>query len=180
MEFIEKIDFLIIDFIRENLSCGLLDLLMEITAKLGDKGIIWIISAALMMMRKKYNRCGVTTLASLAAGAIVGNLFLKNIFQRERPCWINDEIEMLINIPSDYSFPSGHTLSAVAAAVTVYHFDKKLGVLFWIFAVLTAFSRLYLYVHFPTDVIVGAVIGAAAAFAVCRMSDSFAERKGID
>lgn len=180
MELIEKIDFLIIDFIRENLSCGLLDLLMEITAKLGDKGIIWIISVALMMMWKKYNRCGVTTLASLAAGAIVGNLVLKNIFQRERPCWINDGIEMLIDIPSDYSFPSGHTLSAVAAAVTVYHFDKKLSVPFWIFAVMTAFSRLYLYVHFPTDVLVGAIIGAAAAFAVCRMSDSFAKRKGID
>lgn len=180
MELVEKIDFLIIDFIRENLSCGFLDLLMEITAKLGDKGIIWIISAALMMMWKKYNRCGVTTLASLAAGAVVGNLLLKNIFQRERPCWINDGIEMLIAIPRDYSFPSGHTLSAVAAAVTVYHFDKKLSVPFCIFAVMTAFSRLYLYVHFPTDVIVGAVVGAATAYFVCILSDRLADRKGIN
>ncbi len=179
MEFIEKIDFLIIDFIREKLSCGFLDILLTAVSTLGNKGLVWIAAAVIMLIWKKYRRCGATLLSSLATGAIIGNLLLKNIFQRERPCWINDGIEMLINIPSDYSFPSGHTLSAVAAAVTVYHFNKKTGVLFWIFAVLTAFSRLYLYVHFPTDVIVGAIIGAAAAYAVCRSSDSFAEGKGI-
>lgn len=176
MEFIERVDFLILDFIHENLSCKALDILMTIVSQLGNTGFIWIAAAAILFMIPKYNRCAATIVSGIAAGAFVGNLLLKNLIARQRPCWINDELELLIAVPQDFSFPSGHTLSAFAAAVVAMHFDKKIGAALYVFAVLTAFSRLYLYVHFPTDVIAGALIGAAVGIAVSKLSDSIAER----
>ena len=95
----------------------------------------------------------------LLEGVIVGNVLLKNIIARERPCWINETVNILIPIPQDYSFPSGHTLSSFIAAAIVMHTDKRMGIAAYALASMIAFSRLYLYVHFPTDVLAGALLG---------------------
>lgn len=100
-------------------------------------------------------------LGGLVCCVVVGNLILKNLVARARPCSLNTTVNLLISAPTDYSFPSGHTTSSFAAAVIWYHADKRFGVPALILAFLIAFSRLYLYVHFPSDVIAGALIGAA-------------------
>lgn len=114
-DFITSIDFTILDFIHNNLSCGFLDFLMPMITTLGNSGIIWILIAAIMLSIKKYRKNGIILIAALACGVIIGNLILKNLIARDRPCWINADVLMLIPIPTDYSFPSGHTLSSFAA-----------------------------------------------------------------
>ena len=96
---------------------------------------------------------------ALSLGFIFGNLLLKPLVGRIRPYDITPNINMLVNALSDYSFPSGHTLSSFAVATVILCFNKKIGIFAMIIATLIGFSRLYLYVHFPTDVLCGAILG---------------------
>lgn len=103
----------------------------------------------------------------LIFGLIFGNLTLKNIFQRPRPFdtpgALLDGDSLLIPRPGEYSFPSGHTTSSFAAAVGIFLFNKKWGIPALIMAALIAYSRLYVYVHFPTDILGGILLGTACA-----------------
>ena len=96
-------------------------------------------------------------LLSMIAGLIVGNGILKNVIARARPSWIDPSIALLIPNPEDYSFPSGHTLASFEAAIMIFLHNKKWGAVALIIATLISFSRLYLFVHFPTDVL-GAIL----------------------
>ncbi len=173
-----EIDFRILDLIREKLSNGFLDTVMPWLTAVGNVGIIWIIIAAAMLISRKYRRNGLELAAGLVGCALVGNLLLKNLIARQRPCWINDTIELLIAVPLDYSFPSGHTMASFAAAAIILHANRKFGIAAYILAVLIAFSRLYLYVHFPTDVLAGAIIGTLIGIAVCFFPKKFFPPKG--
>ncbi len=165
MEYISNIDFTVLNWLHDSLSCGFLDSCMPIVTKLGSKGFIWLVIAFIMICTKKYRKCGIIMVISLIAGVIIGNLFLKNIIARPRPCWLNEEFHMLVGIPGDYSFPSGHTLSSAACATVLTLENWKFAYGAVPLAVLIAFSRLYLYVHFPTDIIGGALIGIAIGYA---------------
>ncbi len=120
-------------------------------------------------------------LAGMLTGLIIGNLILKNLVARERPCWIDSDILMLISIPEDYSFPSGHTLASTISAVILMQEDKKLGIPAVILAVLIAFSRMYLFVHFPTDILGGLLLGLVIGFSVTpvwnRISEYLQQKK---
>ena len=171
MHHLTNIDFKILNMIQEKLSCSFLDFLMPKITFLGNSGLIWIITAILMLFFSKYRKTGITMSAGLCSGLLIGNIALKNIVARQRPCWINESVNMLIDIPSDYSFPSGHTLSSFLAATIIMHTNKKLGIAAYIIATLIAFSRLYLYVHFPSDVIAGALIGITIGTLCCFIAD---------
>ena len=95
---------------------------------------------------------------ALAAGVLVGNVCLKNLIARPRPCWL-ESVPLLIGNPTDYSFPSGHTLSSVIGAFMLTAANRRFGILAIPLAALIGFSRLYLYVHFPSDVLASVVIG---------------------
>lgn len=180
MSVITEIDFKILDYIHSHMSCGVLDFIMPKITFLGNAGLIWIIAAIIMLIIKKYRRNGGELAVSLIGCVLIGNLLLKNLVARARPCWINEAVNMLIAVPQDYSFPSGHTMSSFAAAAVIMHMNRKLGVAAYVLASLIAFSRLYLYVHFPTDIIAGAVIGTAIGFAVCALFDKKASLKGTE
>lgn len=173
MSVIQSFDFRLLDLIHENLSCGFLDYVMPQLTSIGNGGFIWLVSAALMLISRKYRRNGIELLSGLAGSVVIGNLLLKNLIARQRPCWINDAVNLLIAVPTDYSFPSGHTMSSFVAAAIIMHTNKKWGIAAYILAALIAFSRLYLYVHFPTDIIAGAVIGTLIGAAVCVLSEKF-------
>ena len=102
---------------------------------------------------------------ALIMGLIFGNLLLKNVIARERPYTIEfarmtaDKVKELISLPHDYSFPSGHTQASFAAATSIFMYNKKYGTAAYVLAALIAFSRMYIYVHFPTDIIGGMVLG---------------------
>lgn len=164
---ITEIDFSILDYIQSNWSNAFLDFIMPKITFLGNAGLIWILAAVMMLIFKKYRKNGIMLVISLGCCFVIGNLLLKNIVARPRPCWINESVNMLISIPTDSSFPSGHTMSAFAAAAVIMYTNRKWGIAAYILAVLIAFSRLYLYVHFPTDVMAGAVIGTAIGISLC-------------
>lgn len=155
-------EFEILYFLQE-LHRPLLDKIMILFTTLGDAGIIWILLAVALLFIKKYRKCGVTMAVALGIMLILGNVVLKNIFMRERPCWLDESIVLLIENPQDYSFPSGHTFSSIAAATVLFFRNKKWGIAALVFAVLIAFSRMYLFVHFPTDILASLFLGVLTA-----------------
>ena len=151
-------EFAILDFLREHLSCGFLDVLMPAITFLGNGGWFWIACGVLMLFFRRYRKWGIYLLLAMMAGLLIGNLGLKPLVARDRPCWIR-EVELLIPTPKDYSYPSGHTLHSVIAATVLCLADKRFRLPAILLASLIAFSRLYLYVHFPTDILGGALLG---------------------
>lgn len=159
VEWISNFDWSVLHWIQNTLTNPILDHIMPGISWLGNNGMIWILTGILLLFTKKYRSCGLVLLIGLALGGIVGNLFLKNMIERQRPCWLDPSVMLLIPNPSDYSFPSGHTLSSVIAATILTLYNKKIGYIAIPLAVLIACSRLYLYVHFPSDILGGIILG---------------------
>ena len=170
MNFITETELLILDFIRDHLSCKFLDFIVPKFTSLGNAGLCWIVLAVVFMFFKRYRRCGILMITGLLLGVILGNGILKNVIARERPCWINSNVQLLISNPTDYSFPSGHTLSSFVSATVILINHRKFGIFAMIFATLMGLSRIYLYVHFISDVIFGAALGMLLAYLVCKFS----------
>lgn len=137
---------------------------------LGNGGAIWIVTGIGLILNKKTRRCGIVVLASLCIGALIGNLALKNIFERARP-FTTLGLTPFIPAPTDFSFPSGHTLSSFTASTSIFLFYKKWGIVAFILAFLIAISRLLLLVHYPTDVLTGAIIGIFVAILTKKIVD---------
>lgn len=159
---LEQIDRVVLEFFG-NLQLPVLNEIVIFISSLGNGGILWIALAALLICFKSTRRAGFTVGAALIIGLIVCNLTLKPLVARPRP-FDQYELDLLIKAPADWSFPSGHTTSSFGAAVSVGLNLKGKWWLTLIPACLIALSRLYLQVHFLTDVLVGAIIGVAAAF----------------
>lgn len=162
-----------------NLHNPVLDKIMVAITNLGDAGLIWIGIAIILLFRKKTRKCGGLMLASMALGLIFGNGILKNLIARERPCWIDSNIPLLVPTPHDYSFPSGHTLASFEAAVMIFLHNKKWGVISFVLAILIAFSRMYLFVHFPTDIVCGAALGTLISIFVYDVYEIAKRKKEI-
>ncbi|MBQ2972706.1 MAG: phosphatase PAP2 family protein [Ruminococcus sp.] len=168
-DFITQIDFSILDFIQNNLRCDILDKIMVFLSLIGEGGIVWFMIAVPMLFFKKSRICGVVMILSMGITLLLGEFLLKNLIGRVRPCNINTEIEMLVKRPRSFSFPSGHTSSSFASATTIFKWNKKYGVFALILAALIGFSRLYNYVHFPTDVLAGALFGILMSLLVYHL-----------
>lgn len=175
MDAITQFDFSILDFIHKNLSCAALDAAMPIVTFFGSTALLWIFAAVVMLFMRGYRKNGIMMCVGLALCLLIGNLLLKNIIARDRPCWINENVILLVSNPDDYSFPSAHSMTSFAAAAVLFHTDKRLGTAALIMAALIAFSRLYLYVHFPTDVFAGIAMGTALGIAACVLVEKIAE-----
>ncbi len=163
-ESIRSWDLSILNFIQEHWKTPFGDAVMPVVTKLGDAGIIWIIIAVILLFIKKYRRAGAGMIVAMLLGLLFGNAILKNLIARDRPFAFNEAVTLLIDRPTDFSFPSGHTLSSFAAATVLLCNNKRLGIPALALACLIAFSRMYLYVHYPTDILCGILLGVALAF----------------
>lgn len=162
-------DLPILDWIQANLKNGFLDVAMRIITMFGDGGIFWIACAVILLCIPKTRKTGLGMGLALIMGLIVCNITLKPLVQRIRPYDFQQEyfqvtIQLLTERMHDFSFPSGHTIASFEAATVLLINNKKLGIPAMILAVLIAFSRLYLYVHYPTDVIFSIFAGILFAF----------------
>ena len=165
----ERFDLPILEWIAANLRCPFMDTIMPIITLLGDAGIFWIAIAALCLFFPKYRKMGLSMGISLLIGLLVCNVLLKPLVGRIRPYdyqleHFGKQIQLLVAAQHDFSFPSGHTIASFEAATAIMLHNKKLGIVAMILAVMISFSRLYLYVHYPTDVIFSIILGTAFAF----------------
>lgn len=177
----EGFDLPILDWIAANLWCPLLDAVMPVITVLGDAGIFWMVIAAALLLFKKTRRVGLGMGIAMLMGLLLCNLTLKPLCQRPRPYdyqfdVFNKLIPLLIEQQHDFSFPSGHTIASFEAAGVIAQNNKKWGIPALILASLIAFSRLYLYVHYPTDVLVSVLLGLALAFVGNRLAHRVPDR----
>lgn len=148
-----------LDFLQ-TIHTPLLDKILAFITSLGNAGIIWIVLAVVLLILPKTRKTGIIVAAALLMDLVLCNLILKNLVARVRPYDINTAIAILIKKPLDFSFPSGHTAASFAAMTALFLAKmKKAWIAALVLAVLIAFSRLYFYVHYPTDVLGGAVVG---------------------
>ena len=164
-----SIDWSILHWIQNTIACPFLDFWMPKITMLGNGGMIWLLAAAVLVCTKKYRKQGFLLFAALAAGMLLGNVILKPLIARPRPCWLDTSVPLLIANPTDFSFPSGHTLSAAISATVLTKTDRRFALIAVPLAALIAFSRLYLYVHFPSDILAAGLLGLGigeAAFAM--------------
>jgi undecaprenyl-diphosphatase len=149
----------------QDIRSAQLDNVMIFVTRLADKGALWLAMAASLLIRPSTRRAGIAVLIAMAIELILCNVILKNVFGRIRPFDVNTTIELLIRKPRDYSFQSGHTAVSFAAATSLYLCGyNRLCILAFVIATMIAFSRMYLYVHYPTDIIGGVVVGIVSGY----------------
>ena len=152
-------------FLQESVRNPILDNIMIFITSLGNGGMIWIAATIVLLIPKKTRKAGIMSAVALLGSLIINNNIVKNIVQRPRPFVTFADLQIIIPTPSEFSFPSGHTSSSFAAAAVFYrHLPKKLGLPAVILAGLIGFSRLYVGVHYPTDVIAGVLMGILLSY----------------
>ncbi len=168
MQALLALDGNILLWIQENLRADWLTPVMLFITRLGGLGKIWIAISLVLLCFKKTRRAGIAGLLGLFLSLVVNNLLLKNLFARTRPYEIVEGLALIGKQASDFSFPSGHTGSAFAAATAIFITLKhgRLRWLLFVLAALMAFTRLYIGIHFPTDILGGLITGILCGVAV--------------
>lgn len=159
-----NVELEILDGIQMYLRCGILDTVMPLLTALGNHGFLWIVSTIALLLVPKTRRLGMAAAAALVLESLCCNILLKPLIARPRPFDVNTAVQLLIERPTDFSFPSGHTGAAFAVVSALYFGKSRIWIPAFILASLIGFSRLYLYVHYPTDVLAGLLLGMAAGW----------------
>lgn len=160
----EVFDLPVLEWIQANLTSPAMDKAMPIITLFGEAGIFWIALSLLFIFLPKTRRTGWGMAIALAMGVVICNIIMKPMIGRIRPYdyqmqYFGKEISLLIKAQHDFSFPSGHTIASFEACTVLMLYKKRLGIPATLLAIAIAFSRLYLYVHYPTDVLVSVVLG---------------------
>ncbi len=168
MTWLINIDASILLWIQENLRTDFWTPFWKAVTALGNGGWFWVVLAISLLCFKSTRKAGLMSLLSMGLGALITNLILKPGIARIRPYEVVDGLTRLIGKPSDYSFPSGHTCAAFACALILWRvLPGRKGLPALILAVLVAFSRLYLGVHYPSDVLGGFLVAWFSSTVVC-------------
>ena len=158
--------------LHDYLYSPFMDHLMVTVTSTGNYGLIWIFTALVLMVQEGARRsAGYSMLIALLMCITIGNLIIKNVVKRNRP-FFHKNYKLLIKQPWDYSFPSGHTLSSFAAATVITTMNRNMGFLAIGYACLIALSRLYLRVHFFTDVFFSMVLGTGLGILAVKAYES--------
>ena len=169
-------DMWILQQIQMYLRCDFLDIIMPLVTMLAEGGILEIILCVVLLCLPKTRKFGFKMSLALVLGLLVGNAALKNLVARPRPYDVMPYVELLVPKKLDFSFPSGHTLAAFECAGVVWlNCKRKTAIAVIVAAFLVAFSRLYLFMHYPTDVLAGTVLGLCFAYLADFAVDTVAE-----
>ena len=159
MDWLTQTDLNILNWIQETMQCTFLDTVMPIVTWLGEYGIVCIALALVLLLIPKTRRTGLGIGIALLLGVLIGNVVLKNLIDRLRPFEVQEGVHLLVKALYDGSFPSGHSLACFETATVLMIRNRKAGTVALALATLVAFSRMYLFMHFPTDVLGGVAIG---------------------
>lgn len=170
LELITGMDDRILLFIQEYVRIPALTPAVAFLTSLGNAGMIWIAVSVLLLLLPKTRKIGCISILALLFSLIFNNILLKNLVKRVRPYNRIDGLAALVRKPVDYSFPSGHTGSSFASAVVLYRrLPKKAGIAALVLAALIGLSRLYVGVHYPSDVAVGMLTGIFSGILADRL-----------
>lgn len=178
MAYLLKLDEGILLFFQQYIRQDWMDGFWKFITFLGNYGWFWIALSAVLLISSRTRKAGAAALTALLIGALLTNVILKDLIARIRPYEVVEGLRLIIEEQHDYSFPSGHTCASFAAALTFYKiFPRCWGVPAVILAVLIAISRLYVGVHYPSDVLGGLLVGIFASWAALRLVKYVEERK---
>lgn len=172
----QNFELAILDAIQAHLRCGFLDAVLPAVSWTCNHGELWILLAVVLVLFRKTRRQGWSVGCALVLDLICCNLILKPLVGRIRPFAVNTAVELLTAPPADASFPSGHTAASFAAVFALWASGSPLWKPAAVLASVIAFSRLYLYVHWPTDVLGGIVVGAAVGVAGAKLAEAVRKR----
>ena len=174
---ITDLDIRFLTFVQEHLRTPVATPFWKFITLFGDAGIFWIILTLILLIWKRTRRAGLACTISLLLDFLIVNILIKNLVARPRPYDLFQHIEALAGPMKDYSYPSGHTAASFACSlVLVRMLPKKYGIPLVVLSALIAFSRLYLGVHYPTDVIGGFLIGCLTSWIACRVIRRFGKQ----
>lgn len=165
----QALEFAVLDWIQSHLRCGFLDAVLPPITHLCDHGEIWILLALILLAIRRTRRQGAALSCGLVLDLVSCNLLLKPLFGRVRPFVLQPAVILLVEPPLDASFPSGHTAASFAAVFALKASGSPLWKPALALALVIAFSRLYLYVHWPSDVLGGALLGIAAGWTGAKL-----------
>ena len=171
VELVQSYDIYVLDLIHRIFVNSATNTFWKIITMFGDEGIFWLALGLLLVVFRRTRKDGTAMLIAIAGGFIVGNLVLKNAVGRIRPYDVNLLVPVVVEHLSDYSFPSGHTMASLGAALALFYREKKFGIPAIVLAVLIMISRLHLYVHYPSDVLGGAIIALFSSLAGFLISE---------
>ncbi len=166
MQWIQSFDNIVLQFIQSHMTNPILDKISPFVSTIGNLGAIWLLIAGLLFFIPRYRKYGIMIVLAILLAALTGEVILKPLIARIRPCNVNPGIPLLIPRPMDFSFPSGHTSASFAATSIIWKANKKLGLPALLFALLMGFTRLYLYVHYPSDILAGLILGLLCGITV--------------
>ena len=150
----------------QGIRSDVLDQIMIFFTTLGNGGLIWIALGVVLSIIPKTRKCGLTILGSIVLTFVLGNLILKNLIGRARPFTVDSSVSLIIPQPKEFSFPSGHTMNGFTSATALFLYYRKTGIAALLLAATIAFSRMYLFVHYPTDILGGIILGVFDAWLV--------------
>ena len=168
-----------LNWIQESLHTAWGNVLWPVISALGNGGAVWIALALVLLCMKRTRRLGACVALALLLDLLSCNLILKPLVGRLRPFEVEPTLVPLIKLPTDASFPSGHTAASFAAVSALFFGKSRLYIPALVLACAIAFSRLYLLVHFPTDVLCGAVLGIACGFGGGKLIQQIEKKKPL-
>lgn len=177
LEHIYAFDFGVLNYIQEHSRFHITDIFFREITELGDAGILWICISLLLLSCKRYRQSGIILILTLIISSVVGVVIIKPAVSRLRPFVLAAQDITFITPPGGYSFPSGHTISSVSSAVCIYKADKNAGILAVIIAALISYSRMYFYVHYPTDVLMGFLMGIIIPTILFILTDKYKPKR---
>jgi len=175
MSELQAIDENILLWVQDNLRYDMLTPFIQTLTRLGNYGLLWIVFSLVLMINKDTRKAGKLSLISIAVCFLINNMILKNLVDRDRPYEVLNELRILIERQPDSSFPSGHAANSLASSVVFYKLFKKKKAKYGVLAagLVMALSRVYVGVHYLSDVLVGISVGTLSGLSVCR----FAKKK---
>ena len=178
IDFLLQMDGNVLLFIQEHVRQEWMDWFWTSITRLGDGGYFWILLAVALLIPKQTRPAGIAALLALSVGALITNVAVKNIVARTRPYEVIDGLAILIERQKDFSFPSGHTNASFAAAFALFKtLPARWGAAALVLAGLIALSRLYVGVHYPSDVLGGVLFGLFAGWVGWKIMDYVSKKR---